>query len=223
MGHNPTSKQDVETPLSSVGFGQALRRYFVTGLATLFPVAVTLWLLIVIFNIADQFLGRFLRVKIPGLGLVITLLVILGVGVLSIHLFGRVVFRTIEVWFGRLPIIRKIYPAVKQLAQFLFSDESRQAAFRRVVLVQYPRPGAYSLAFVTNESKTTATGTPQILLTLLIPNPPSPFTGPIIFVPQEDVVPLDLSVEDAVKLIVSGGVVASPLHAAESSVSSGSR
>jgi len=82
------------------------------------------------------------------------------------------------------------------------------------VLVQYPRPGAYSIAFVTNESRTSATGTPQTLLTLLIPNPPSPFTGPIIFVPEGDVVPLSLSVEDAVKLIVSGGVVASPLAAA---------
>ncbi|MBI2496028.1 MAG: DUF502 domain-containing protein, partial [Candidatus Omnitrophica bacterium] len=151
----------------------------------------------------------------PGLGLVVTLLVVLSVGVFSIHFFGRVVFQTIETAFARLPFIKKIYPAVKQLARFLFSEEGAQAAFRRVVLVQYPRPGAYSIAFVTNEAKTTATGKPQTLLTLLIPNPPSPFTGPIIFVPEEDVVPLDLSVEDAVKLIVSGGVVASPLQAAQ--------
>jgi uncharacterized membrane protein len=105
---------------------------------------------------------------------------------------------------------------VKQLAQFLFDEHSRHAAFRRVVLVPYPRPGAYSIAFVTNEAKTTATGSSQQLLTLLIPNPPSPFTGPIIFVPEQDVIPLDLSVEDAVKLIVSGGVVASPLKKAQS-------
>ena len=196
----------------SIRVGLALRRYFVTGLATLFPVTVTTWLLWQIFTFADGLLGKSLGFQIPGLGLLVTILVILVVGILSIHFFGRVVFRTLESLFGRLPLVRKIYPPVKQLAQFLFSEETRQTTFRRVVLVQYPRPGAYSLAFVTNESQTSATGSEQTLLTLLLPNPPSPFTGPIIFVPREDVIPLDLSVEDAVKLIVSGGVVASPLR-----------
>ena len=220
---NPTVSRgrDPVRPRFSVSAGRAVRRYFVTGLATLFPVAVTIWLVIFIFRFADGFLGRQLGIKMPGLGLVVTLLVILAVGVFSVHFFGRVMFQAIEVAFIRLPLVRKIYPAVKQLAQFLFNEESRQSVFRRVVLVQYPRPGAYSVAFVTNESQTTATGRPQTLLTLLIPNPPSPFTGPIIFVPQEDVVPLDLSIEDAVKLIVSGGVVASPLQAAPASTKAG--
>jgi uncharacterized membrane protein len=214
MSRNPTRGRKSEPPSFSVRFGQALRRYFVTGLATLFPVAMTTWLLVGIFNFADRLLGNALGFQIPGLGLVVTVLAILAVGVLSIHFFGRVAFRALEVGFSRLPLVKKIYPTVKQLAQFLFSEEGRQTAFRRVVLVQYPRPGAYSLAFVTNEAQTSATGKSQTLLTLLIPNPPSPFTGPIIFVPREDVIPLDLSVEDAVKLIVSGGVVASPLQAA---------
>ena len=199
---------------SSSRIGQAIRRYFVTGLATLFPVAVTLFLVWHIFKFADGLLGNLLGFQIPGLGLVVTILVILGVGVFSIHFFGRVFFQAIEVSFNRLPFVRKIYPAVKQLAQFLFSEESRHAAFGRVVLIQYPRPDAYSIAFVTGESLTTATGKPTTLLTCLIPNPPSPFTGPIIFVPEDDVVPLDLSVEDAVKLIVSGGVVSAPLRRA---------
>ena len=213
---SPRSRES-DTPSWSAQVGQAIRRYFVTGLATLFPVAVTIWLVVQIFNFADRLLGNALHLNIPGLGLVVTVLVILLVGVLSIHFFGRVVFRTLEAGLSRLPVVRKIYPAVKQLSQFLFNEDSRQAAFRRVVLVQYPRPGAYSLAFVTNESQTTATGTRTTLVTLLIPNPPSPFTGPIIFVPREDVIQLDLSVEDAVKLIVSGGVVASPLQAAQQS------
>ena len=195
--------------------GQVLRRYFVTGLATLFPVTVTALLVWQIFKLADGLLGRALGFQIPGLGLVLTILVILVVGVISVHFFGRVLFQAVEVAFSRLPVVKRIYPAVKQLAQFLFSEESRQTTFRRVVLVPYPRAGTYSIAFVTNETKTTATGKPQTLLTCLIPNPPSPFTGPIIFVPQEDVVPLELSVEDAVKLIVSGGVVGAPLQAAQ--------
>ncbi len=205
-------------PRFSVKFGQAFRRYFVTGLATLFPLAVTFWLLVAIFRFADNLLGQYFGSRIPGLGLLVTVLVILAVGVLSIHFFGRVLFRTIEAGFSRLPIIRKVYPPVKQLASFLFNEErGRQSVFRRVVLVQYPRLGTYCMAFVTNETKTTVNGSAQTLLTLLLPNPPSPFTGPIIFVPQEDVVPLTLSVEDAVKLIVSGGVVSSPLQAASKS------
>jgi len=214
MSRKPTLGPEAGRPSVSVRIGQALRRYFVAGLAALFPVAVTIFLVWKIFEFADGLLGNLLGFQLPGLGLVVTLLVIFAVGVFSIHFFGRVLFRTIELAFARLPIVRKIYPAVKQLAQFLFSEESRNAAFRRVVLVQYPRAGLYSIAFVTNEAKTSVTGKPETLLTLLIPNPPSPFTGPIIFAPEEDVIPIHLSVEEAVKLIVSGGVVASPLQAA---------
>ncbi len=195
----------------SVRLGQAVRRYFVTGLATLFPVTVTIWLLVFIFNLADGALGRMLGFTFPGLGLVVTVLIILAVGVLSIHFFGRVLFAAIEAWLSRLPLVRKVLPAVKQFAQFIFNEENRQTAFRRVVLVQYPRLGAYSIAFVTNETTTTATGTPQTLLTLLLQNPPSPFTVLIIFVPKEDVVVLQMTVEEAARLIVSGGVVLSGL------------
>jgi uncharacterized membrane protein len=212
MSRNVSSDQELAS--FSRRLGQALRRYFVTGLATLFPVTVTLFLVWQIFKFADGQLGRLFRVQVPGLGLIVTLLTILLVGVLSVHFFGRVLFQTIEVWLGRLPFVGKIYPAVKQLAQFLFSEESRKTAFRRVVLVPYPRAGTYSIAFVTNETQTAAPGKPQTLITCLIPNPPSPFTGPIIFVPKEDAVPLNMTVEEAVKLIVSGGVVASPLEAA---------
>ena len=205
----------------SARVGQVLRRYFVTGLATLFPVYVTAMVLVGIFRFADRLLGRSLGLQIPGLGLLVTLGAILVVGVLSVHFFGRVLFGTIEGWFSWLPLVKQVYPAVKQLAAFLFNEEGRQEAFRRVVLVEYPRSGAYSIAFVTNETQTSATGAARTLLTLLIPNPPSPFTGPIIFVPKEDVVSLEMSVEEAVKLIVSGGVVAPSLSAARSLASEG--
>lgn len=198
-------------------FGQAFRRYFVTGLATLFPVAVTVWVLIKTFEFADGLLGNALGFQIPGLGLVVTVAVILLAGVLTVHFFGQAFFQLLEYWFRRLPLVRTIYPPMKQLADFLFKEEKRDQTFRRVVIIPYPRPGVYSIAFVTNETKTTATGKPQTLLTCLIPNPPSPFTGPLMFVPEEDAISLDLSVEDAVKFIVSGGVVATPLNAVQSS------
>lgn len=193
-------------------YRQAFRRYFVTGLAALFPLAVTFQILLVIFRFADHFLGQYFGFRFPGMGLLLTILIILAVGVLSIHFFGRVLFRTIEGGILRLPIAGKIYPAAKQLAGFLFREEAGgPVGFRRVVLVVYPRPGVYSLAFVTNEARTAATGTEQTMLTLLIPTPPSPLSGPLIFVPEEDVIPLDMSVEDALKLVISGGIVAPPL------------
>lgn len=199
--------------MQMASFPQTLRRYFLTGLATLFPIAVTLYVVVTIFNFADRRLGRLLGFQLPGLGLVVTFLIIVAVGALSRRVAGRFIFPTIEGWFSRLPIVKKIYPAVKQLTRFIFNESDREAAFRRVVLVQYPRPGAYSLAFVTNETQTSVTGSPKTIFTLLIPNPPSPFTGPIIFVPKEDIILLEMSVEDAVKLVVSGGVVAPPLAA----------
>lgn len=199
-----------------------LRRYFITGLATLFPAVVTLYLLLVIFQFADGLLGHFINrywlatygYEIPGLGLVMTVVLILAAGVFSSHLFGQFIFRGMEAWFGNLPFVRRIYQPVKQLAKFLFEQGEGTPAFRRVVLVQYPRLDTYSLAFVTNEATTTATGAPRTLLTVLIPTPPSPLTGPVIFVPKEEAVPLTMSVEEAFKLIVSGGIVASPLESA---------
>lgn len=192
---------------------QALRRYLVAGLVTLFPAAVTLYLLTAIFRFSDGLLGKHLAVHIPGLGLLLTFAILLLVGFLSTHFFGRVVFPTIEIWFSRLPVIRSIYPAVKQLTEFLFGAKGRPPSFQKVVLVEYPRPGLYSLAFVTHEETTSVTGPSEKMLTLLIPIPPSPFTGPIIFAPQKEVLPLSMSVESALKLIVSGGVVSSPLEA----------
>ena len=197
--------------MDRVKLGQALRRYFVTGLAALFPVVVTLYLLVAIFEFSDGLLGRHLGSKIPGLGLLLTLFITLAVGFLSSHFIGRIIFPTVESWFSRLPLIRAIYPAIKQLTRFLLSDGGR-VSIRRVALVEYPRPGIYSLAFVTNETRTSVTGAPETLLTLLIPTPPSPFSGPLIFVREKEVTFLDMPVENALRLVVSGGVASSPLQ-----------
>lgn len=213
MDHNSTTDKELPPQNIARRFGSAIRRYFVTGLATLFPVTVTVYLVVFIFNFLDQhLLGKLFSFSFPGMGLLATVLVIMVVGVFSVHFFGRVVFQTVEILLSRLPFVKKVYPAVKQLAEFLFNEGRAQESLRGVVLFQYPRLGTYCIAFVTNESQTTVNGKPQTLLTLLLPNPPSPFTGPIIFVPKEDVVPIDLTVEDAVKFIISCGVVTPALR-----------
>lgn len=196
-----------------------LRHYFFTGLALLFPAAVTVYVLIWLFQVVDGFLGRYINrywlnahgYELPGVGLIMTVLLILLAGVLSSHFLGRWVFHKFEGWLARLPLVRRIYPSVKQLAEFLFTKDKQQAPFRRVVLVQYPRMGCYSIAFVTNESNVGQGPTGGPLLTLLIPTPPSPLTGPIILVPRDEVMPLDMTVEEAFKMVVSGGVLAPPI------------
>ena len=201
---------DPATTRLSARIGQSVRRYFLAGLAALLPFLVTVGMVLWF----DGWLRNRLGIQFPGLGLLVTFLVILLVGVFTVHLFGRVVFRTLEVWFLRLPVIRWIYPTVKEFTSFVFSSEPRRTAFQRVVMIEYPRKGIYSLAFITNEWMMASAGEPQAMVTALLPTPPNPFTGPVLFVPEADVKTLDLSVEDAVRLIVSVGVVAQPIRVA---------
>ncbi len=214
MSPESSPAPDRSRPSLVVRVGHSLRRYFVAGLAALFPAAVTIYLLVMLFRFLDGLLGRYLAFRAPGLGLVLTVLILLLVGFLSTHFFGRVIFPTLEAGFSRLPIVRQIYPAIKQLSQFLFGGKGGKQSLQRVVLVQYPRPGIYTLAFVTHETPSSITGTQETILTLLVPTPPSPFSGPLLFVPDKEVIPLTMPIEEALKLIVSGGVVSSPLQSA---------
>lgn len=190
----------------------SLRRYFVAGLAALFPVAVTLIVVVKLFQFSEGWAHRLFGFTVPGLGLLITVSIILVVGFLSTHVVGRLIFPTLDTLLGRIPLIKSIYPAVKQLTQFLFQDGKGATMLRQVVLVEYPKTGIYSPAFVTNEIPAPALGG-KMMLTLLIPTPPSPFSGPMIFVPKESVIPLAISVEEALKMVVSGGVLSLPLKA----------
>ena len=190
----------------------SLRRYFVAGLAALFPVTATLYLVMMLFRFSEGWAHRAFGFTVPGIGLLITVSIILVVGYLSTHVVGRLIFPTVDALFTRIPLIKSIYPALKQLTQFLFDDGRGPTMLRQVVLVEYPKPGIYSPAFVTNEIPAPALGG-RTVLALLIPTPPSPWSGPMIFVPKESVIPLAISVEEALKMVVSGGVLAVPLKA----------
>lgn len=192
-----------------------LRRYLFTGLAIWLPVVVTFYLLRFFFHLADGILGRYVNTlverhygrTIPGLGLLLTILVLLLTGYVANQFFGRRFVGAMEEWFGNLPLVRHIYPPAKQLADLVFTEKNR-IAFRRIVLIPYPSRGLYSLAFVTNESLPAldaATG--QRMVAALVPSTPSPLTGYTVFLPAADVVPLDISVEEGTALIISGGIV----------------
>ena len=196
--------------------GQRLRRYILTGLAVLVPITVTWYILVVIFQWADGLLGRFLNrylertygYTIPGLGLLLTVLIVIGVGaVISSNVVVRRLFRWSEEGFSRLPLVRHIYPSIREIAQFFFEKE-RRVAFRKGVLVEWPSPGLWSVGFVTNEDpKAISHAAGHRLYAVLISTPPSPFTGPIVFLPESKLKFLDITVEEGLKLVMSGGML----------------
>jgi uncharacterized membrane protein len=190
-----------------------IKRIFITGLAAIVPVVITVYVIIGLFTFADTILGKFFNkilqsytgYKIPGIGIIITILIVFIVGALV--QFSRIrIFRWLEKIFFNLPLINKIYFPIKRVVNFLFFPPKK--TFKNAVLVEYPRKGIYSLGFITNEgfhefNKKTG----KKLYNVFIPSSPSPLTGFTIIVSEEDLVFLEISVEEAIKLIISGGLL----------------
>lgn len=193
---------------------QGLKRYFFTGLAVFLPLLITIYILGILFKFADKPLGQFANLilekligrEIPGIGIVITLILILLIGFITANVLGKKLFQWLERGFLRIPLIRQVYHPVRQMVDFLFSKE--KVSFKKVAMVEYPRKGIYSIGFITNEGIDEINRKGGRLLTgILIPTTPSPISGFLIFVPKEEVIILDMSVEEGLKLIVSGGLL----------------
>ncbi|MDO8662509.1 MAG: DUF502 domain-containing protein [Candidatus Omnitrophota bacterium] len=191
-----------------------LKRYFVTGLLTILPVFLTLYILFIIFRLIDSIIGgianRYLKAEfgfsIPGAGFIITILVTLVTGFVVSHLLSKRALPLIESWFLKLPGIRQVYPSIKQIIGFIFSKD--KALFKKVVLVEYPSKGIWSVGFMTNEGFREAQElTGQELVHVLIGSTPSPWSGFFILVPKNAVKFLKMSAEEGIKLIVSGGIL----------------
>ncbi len=196
-------------PRSSVG--RVLRRYFLTGLLVILPASICVFILWNIFFGLDAILGRFVvryyGREIPGLGLVVLILLILIIGAIASNFFGRRIIGAGEQVVNRIPIIRWIYRTTKQLFASILQE--RSTSFRRVVLVQFPHPGTYSMAFITSESGgrlEEAVG--RELVTVFLPTTPNPTSGYFLMVPRDEVIALDMPVDEGLKLVVSAGVLA---------------
>jgi uncharacterized membrane protein len=190
------------------------RKYFLTGLLVVLPALVTLYLFISLFAFFDNIIGRYisritlhyLGYKIPGLGLLLFIVLIFVTGFFATNFIGKRFLRFLEQFFLKFPFIKKIYPAIKQITEFLFSQKI-EGHLQKVVLVEYPRKGIYIIGFVTNRApEELSRKIGQELLNVLIPSVPNPITGFVICFPKSEVIVLDMSIEDGVKLIVSGGV-----------------
>lgn len=191
-----------------------IRHYFATGLLITLPVFFTLYLIFVIARFIDGvgghminlYLKKHIGFGIPGLGLVLATLVVFAVGFVTANFLGKSVFRALEHWFLKFPLIRQIYPAAKQVVNSFVSKDN--PPFKKVVMVEYPSKGIWAIGFITNESFKEANekaGTE--LMHVFIATTPSPLTGFLALVPKNDVRLLNISVEEGIKLIVSGGII----------------
>ena len=199
---------------------EATRRYFVAGLLAFAPIAITFWAVgFIITRLDNLLLPRFIQFLFPSLenppdlpplvGALFTFIVILFAGVIVRHFFGNELVRIGERLLSRVPVARSIYHGVKQLFEAILSTADHKKGFSRVVLIEYPRKGMWGIAFVTGEaSGPLARAFPdQKVVNCFIPTTPNPTSGFYLLVPAEDIVEVDLSVEDAFKVIMSAGLV----------------
>jgi len=197
-----------------------LRRYLVAGLLIWLPIGVTILVFRVLLDLMDRALfliptayrpETLLGFHIPGLGAVLALVLLFLTGVLAANLFGRSVVTWYERLLNRIPFVRTIYGGVKQFTEVVLGDTS--TSFSKVLLIQYPRKGVYSIAFQTSdELREIQAVTKEEVVTVFVPTTPNPTSGLIVFVDRAEIIELSMSVEDALKMIISLGVVVPEWH-----------
>ena len=189
-----------------MGIGRKLRRQFLTGIIDTLPISVTVWLLVWVFTSIDTILqpllSSILGHNIPGLGFAIMIVLVYLVGVMASNIGTRSLVGYGQSLLSRVPIVRPIYSSVKQIADSF--SASGKAGFKQVVVTEFPMKGTRTIGFVTNESLDKAGGK---LLYLFIPTAPNPMSGFLQIVREENVIQVDMSVDDALKMVVSAGKV----------------
>ncbi|MES2229723.1 MAG: DUF502 domain-containing protein [Pseudomonadota bacterium] len=206
-----------------------MKKYLLAGLLVWLPLAITIWVLQAALGLLDGVFGWFLNAgkailpagaeplidllsRIPGLGVIVMLVGLLLTGVFATNIIGQWWLRQGSRVLSKIPIVKSIYYSVKQVSDTLFSSTGN--AFREAVLVQYPRAGSWTIAFVTGKpGGEAALHLPGDYLSLYVPTTPNPTSGFFLMVPRADVVVLQMSVDEALKYVISMGVVAPPMHA----------
>jgi uncharacterized membrane protein len=207
-----------------------VKKYLIAGLLVWLPLAITIWVLPAALGLLDGVFGWFLNagravlpvaaepfidalLKIPGLGVIVMLLGLLLTGVFATNILGQWSLRQGSRLLSQIPIVKSIYSSVKQVSDTLFSSSGN--AFREAVLVQYPRAGSWTIAFVTGKpGGEAAVHLPGDYVSLYVPTTPNPTSGFFLMVPRADVIVLSMSVDEALKYVISMGVVAPPMHIA---------
>ena len=202
------------TPSEKRSLFVRLRNYFIAGMLVTAPIAITLIITLWFLNLIDSRVRDILsfqndpyqNVTIPGLGIVIAIVFFIFVGWLTRNYLGQLLLRLSEYLLDKMPIVRTIYSAIKQIFETVMTSKSQ--AFRDVVMLEYPRKGIYSLGFLTG--KTTGEveeKTHEDTINVFVPTTPNPTSGFLLFVPRKDVTFLDMTVEEGIKMVVSAGII----------------
>jgi len=192
-----------------------LRKYIIAGLLVWLPLAATVVIVKLVVDLLDNIIlllppeyqpATVLGFSVPGFGIVLAISILLVTGMLAANLFGR---RLVEFWeaiLNRIPLVRSIYNSVKQISTTILDSNGK--SFRKVVMLQYPRKGIWSIGFLTNEDVSTdIEGLNEDLVAVFVPTTPNPTSGFIIMAPRDDITELDMSVEEGFKFIISMGVI----------------
>lgn len=215
-------------PQRPASFLTRLRNNFLTGLVVVAPIGITVYLTWFIVDFVDSTVlpavlplvpaeyqpDQILPFSLPGLGVLIFVVFVVFIGGLAKNFFGREILRVGEGWVDRMPVVRSIYNALKQIAETIFAQSG--ASFDRACLVQYPRRGVWSIAFIATDTKgeVKARAAPnEEMISVFLPTTPNPTSGFLLFVPAKDVHVLDMTVEEAAKLIISAGLITPPMAA----------
>jgi len=186
-----------------------LKKSFFTGLLVVIPIGLTIYILVFIIKLLNNFLPfKFLPY---GTGIVLTVILITFIGFMTTNIIGKRLIEMGEKFISSIPLVKNVYAAVKQISDAMLSSQGKN--FRRVVLIEYPRKGIYTLAFVTGVSRgEVQEKTQRNVINLFVPTTPNPTSGFYLMVPEADVINLDMSVEEAFKLLISGGMISPDAH-----------
>ena len=196
-----------------------MRRYLIAGLLVWVPLGVTFLVVRAVVGFLDKILlllpaayqpDNILGFHIPGLGVILAVLFVVVTGVVVANLLGKRLVAGWESLLARIPIVRNLYAGVKQIMEAVLATDGQ--SFRKVLLVEYPRKGVWSLAFLTSNSlEEVQEKTPEQVVSIFVPTTPNPTSGFVVMVPEKDVIELDMTVEEGLKMIISMGVVVPPL------------
>jgi uncharacterized membrane protein len=210
---------EADDSVRSIRLGARLRNYLLTGLVVVGPLTITLYIAWYVINLIDRSVkpyipavynpDTYLPFALPGFGLIFALLALTMIGALAANLIGRTVISAGEVMLSRMPVVRNVYRGTKQIFESVVSASSPSQAFQKVAVMEFPSPGIWAIVFITgNAADEIAAARPDDdLISVFMPTHLLPPSGFVVFVPRRSVTPVDLTVEDAAKIIISAGMV----------------
>lgn len=221
----PQHSEEQRRIRSQMTFSQRLRAYLFAGVLVTAPIFITFYLAWLFVTFVDSKITpliphnynpeTYLPFALPGLGLIILLIVLVLVGALTAGFFGRLWGRVSDRILNQMPVIRNVHSAIKQILETVLAQQSN--AFREAVLIEYPRRGIWAVGFLTGTTKGEVQNmTEEECINVFLPTTPNPTSGFLLFVPRKDIAPLSMTVEEAIKMVISGGIVTPPDRRSES-------